>query len=257
MTPRFRIAPLAGMARRVLTAACLLPLLASPLSAGDATAPGGTEAVEKIVREYLLKNPEIIVEALDAYQKKQRLDETAAVTRTLAERKKEIRQDPGSPVAGNPAGDVVVVEFFDYRCGVCRRVHPIVAELMRSDKKIRRVFKEWPILGPESVFAARAALASRRQGKYFAFHNALMAAKRALNPASIMAIAEKIGIDSKRLRRDMDRPEIAAILKRNFALAAALKLKGTPSFVIGNQLLRGGRDLESLKAIVASERKAG
>ncbi len=243
-------------ARVALAAGCVLGLMALPASAGEEIKPGQTKAVEKIIRDYLIQNPEIIVKALEAYTKKQEQAEIDATSRTLAERRAELRRDPGSPVGGDPGGDVVVIEFFDYRCGVCRRVHPIVAELMRTDKKIRRVYKEWPILGPESVFAARAALASRRQGKYFVFHNALMEASRSLTPALVITIAKKIGIDDKRLRRDMENPEISAILKRNFALAEALKLRGTPSFVIGDELLRGGRDLQTLRRIVDRQRKA-
>jgi protein-disulfide isomerase len=238
-----------------LAVGCVLGLMALPSSAGEEIKPGQTKAVEKIIRDYLIRNPEIIVKALEAYTKKQEQAEIDATSRTLAERKTELRRDPGSPVGGDPGGDVVVIEFFDYRCSVCKRVHPIVAELMRTDKKIRRVYKEWPILGSESVFAARAALASRRQGKYFVFHNALMEASRSLTPALVMTIAKKVGIDGKRLRRDMKSPEIDAILKRNFALADALKLRGTPSFVIGDELLRGARDLQTLRRIVDRQRK--
>jgi protein-disulfide isomerase len=244
-------------ARVVLAAGFVLGLMALPSSAAEEIKPGQTKAVEKIIRDYLIQNPEIIVKALDAYTKKQEQAEIDATSRTLAERRAELRRDPGSPVGGDPGGDVVVIEFFDYRCGVCRRVHPIVAELMRTDKKIRRVYKEWPILGPESVFAARAALASRRQGKYLAFHKALMDAKRTLTPAAIFKIAETVGIDSGRLEKDMEDPEITAILKRNYDLAEQLKLTGTPSFVIGDELLRGGRDLDGMRAIVDRQRRQG
>ncbi len=242
-------------ARMALAAGFVLGLLALPSAAGEDIKPGQTKAVEKIIRDYLIQNPEIIVEALEAYRKKQEQAEADATGKTLAARKAELHRDPGSPVGGDPGGDVVVIEFFDYRCGVCKRVHPIVAELMRTDKKIRRVYKEWPILGPKSVFAARAALASRRQGKYFVFHNALMEASRSLTPALVITIAKKVGIDDKRLRRDMENPEIDAILKRNFALAEALKLRGTPSFVIGDELVRGGRDLQTLRRIIDRQRK--
>ncbi len=243
-------------ARMALAAGFVLGLMALPASASEDIKPGQTKAVEKIVRDYLIQNPEIIVEALEAYRKKQAQAEVDATRRTLAERKAELRRDPGSPVGGDPGGDVVLIEFFDYRCGVCKRVHPIVAKLMQTDKKIRRVYKEWPILGSESVFAARAALASRRQGKYFVFHNALMEASGSLTPARVITTAAKVGLNVKRLKRDIESPEIDAILKRNFALAEALKLRGTPSFVIGDELLRGGRDLQTLRRIIDRQRKA-
>ena len=247
---------ISSYARVALAAGLVLGLMALPAAAAEDIKPGQTRAVEKIVRDYLIRNPEIIVEALDAYRKKQEQAETDATRRTLAERRAELRRDSGSPVGGNPGGDVSLIEFFDYRCGVCKRVHPIVAELMRTDNKIRRVYKEWPILGPESVFAARAALASRRQGKYFVFHNALMEASKSLTPSLVITTAAMVGLNVKRLRSDMKNPEIDAILKRNFALADALKLRGTPSFVIGDELLRGGRDLQTLRRIIDRQRKA-
>ena len=200
---------------------------------------------------------EIIVEALETY--KRRADEAKqdAVRKTISQRKKSIQNDPDSPVGGNPNGDVTIVEFFDYRCGVCKRVHDTVAELIKSDSNLRRVYKEWPILGPESIFASRAALASRAQGKYLAFHDALMEHRGALTPEQIMRIAGSIGIDTKRLRADMKATGIDAIIRRNYELAEALNINGTPSFIIGDQLIPGAADLESLKSFVRKARTKG
>ena len=161
---------------------------------------------------------------------------------------------PESPVGGNPKGDVTVVEFFDYRCGVCKRIHPIVDQLVKSDPNIKRVYKEWPILGPNSVLASRAAIASRKQGKYLSFHKVMMEANSAFGESAIMAMAQSVGIDTAKLRRDMRSGETDTILRKNYALAEKLKLNGTPSFVIGDTLLRGGRDLDSLRAIFAEAR---
>ena len=163
--------------------------------------------------------------------------------RALKSRASELKNDPTAPIAGNPNGDVVVVEFFDYRCGVCKRVLPIVLELLEKDPKVKLVYKEWPILGPESVFAARAALASRSQGKYVAFHNEMMRAQGAFDEASVMAMAKRVGLDTAKLRKDMESPEIEAVLKKNFELADALRLNGTPSFVVGDTLIRGRAQL--------------
>ena len=121
---------------------------------------------EQRVREYLLRNPEVIMEALRILQERQRAAEAEGLKRTIAERSDEILNDPAAPVGGNPAGDVTLVEFFDYNCPYCRRVAPTVAELEEADPDLRLVYKEFPILGPGSQFAARAALASRKQGKY-------------------------------------------------------------------------------------------
>jgi protein-disulfide isomerase len=218
-------------------------------------APLDRPQVEQIVRDYLREHPEVILEAVDAFKKKQEDAELADIKKTMAARRAEIVSDPSSPIGGNVKGDVTLVEFFDYQCGVCKSVHGMVADLVKSDGHIRRVYKDWPILGPESMFAARAALASKRQGKYLPFHDALMEAKAPLTDQTVFAIAKSVGIDVDRLRRDMTDPEIAQILQRNFALADALHINGTPSFVIGNVLLRGARDMDSMRALVARARK--
>lgn len=233
---------------------CLVSGVAPGASAADQISPDQKKAFEGVIRDYLLKNPEIIAEAIQALQNKRDLAEVNAGKAALRSQQAALFNDPGSPIAGDKNGDVTVVEFFDYRCGVCKRVHPIVDSLMAGDRKLRRVYKDWPILGPESVFAARAALASRAQGKYLEFHNAMMTARGKLNKIAVFKIAEKIGIDHQRLLRDMDSAEITKILRRNYQLAETLKLNGTPSFVIGNQILKGGRDLATMRRIVADIR---
>lgn len=214
-------------------------------------------AIEKIVRDYLKKNPEIVVEAIEAHKQKQLAQEEAAVKQALAARKDELNNDPYSAVGGNPNGDVTVVEFFDYQCGVCKRVHAVVAKMTERDPKIRRVYKEWPILGPGSVFASRAAIASRKQGdrKYIKFHNAMMESKKSLSAQTILDIAGSVGLDPAKLRKDMEAPEVTQTIQRNYALATALKLNGTPSFVIGSELLRGARDFDTMMQMVRDARK--
>lgn len=243
-----RVAALAATLTVLITVA-VLPATAQNSAAGKAE-------IERIVRDYLLRNPEIIVEAFDAYKKKQATAEQAAVTAALKARKAEIENDPDSPVGGNPSGDVTLVEFFDYRCGVCKRVHPVVAALIKSDSKIRRVYKEWPILGPNSVYAARAAMASRKQGKYLAFHDAMMASGTKLTPQAVLVIAKNVGLDTDRLTRDMKDRGITDAFNRNFKLAEALRINGTPSFVIGDTLIRGARDLDTMRKLVAEARGA-
>src|SRR6188508_3369018 len=137
--------------------------------------------------------------------------EKAAVT--LVERRKEILDDPESPVGGNPKGDVSVVEFFDYRCPYCKQVMPALDALLAKDKQLRFVYKEFPVLGPDSVHAARAALAARKQGKYEAMHRALMAVKGQLDEAAILKVAASVGLDIDRLKADTAAPEIDQALK--------------------------------------------
>ena len=162
------------IAKRILAIGLASGLIAtsglSPASAQSDAGPmtaGQKAAFEKVVRDYILQNPEIISEAIERLRAKQRLAEAQANKETLVTNWAAIFEDADAPVGGNPKGDVTVVEFFDYRCGVCKRIQLVVRELVKTDRNIRRVYKEWPILGPESVLAARAVIASRKQGKYW------------------------------------------------------------------------------------------
>jgi protein-disulfide isomerase len=159
-------------------------------------------------------------------------------------------------VTGNPDGDVTLVEFFDYNCPYCRRVAPVVAEAEAADPQLRIVYKEFPILGPGSVFAAKAALAAHRQGLYFALHEALMQAGGRAAEDSVLAVAKAIGVDIERLEADMADPEVQAAIDRNLALAEALRITGTPGFVVGRRILRGATDLETLQSLIREARTA-
>jgi len=167
-----------------------------------------------------------------------------------------VLRDPASPVTGNPDGDVTLVEFFDYNCPYCRQVAPVVAEAEATDPQLRIVYKEFPILGPGSVFAAKAALAAHQQGLYFAFHEALMQAGGRADEESVLAVARDVGLDVERLRSDMKDPEIQAAIDRNLALAEALRITGTPGFVVGRRILRGATELETLQSLIREARTA-
>ena len=210
--------------------------------------------IEKIIREYLIANPEVLEEAIQALQAKRQARRQAAALASIRNNRKQIYEDPEDPVGGNPKGDVTIVEFFDYRCGYCKRVAPVVDDALAKDKKIRIVYKEFPVLGPNSVLAARAALASHTQGKYLVFHKALMYAKISYDEASIMKIAAKVGIDTARLKKDMQAPGIQAQLAKNRALARALSIRGTPAFVIGDQLFPGALNPAQLALMIQQAR---
>lgn len=247
------------MKRVRLYAAAICALASSgagPAAAQAQITPENKAAFEKIVREYILENPEIIVEAIEKLRSREQTAALDADRQLVAANRAAIFEDPNSFVGGNPKGDVTLVEFFDYRCGVCKRVHPIVEKLVESDGKIRRIYKEWPILGPDSVLASRAAIAARKQGKYLQLSEAMMKSHAKLDEARIFAIAKDAGLDVSKLKADMSAPETEDVIKANYALAEQLKLNGTPTFVIGDTLLRGGRDLETLQAIVAEARAA-
>lgn len=218
--------------------------------------PSGEADVERIVRQYLLKNPEVIAEAIASLEQKREAAQTAAAHQALGQNQGPLYNDAEAPVGGNPQGDVTIVEFFDYRCGYCRKVHPAVENVLKKDAKVRIIYKEFPILGPPSVLAARAALASRAQGKYVAFHNALMSGGGSFSEAEILETAASVGLDSERLKKDMAAPEIEAILQKNFALAQALAIRGTPAFVVGKKLIPGAMEEADLAGLI-QEARAG
>ncbi len=212
------------------------------------------DAFERRVRDYLLEHPEVILEAMERYQERRRTAEQGEAQAILKARADEVFRDPQSPVGGNPDGDVTLVEFFDYNCPYCRRVGPIMITAEAADAKLRVVYKEFPILGPNSVFAARAALAAHRQGKYVAFHNALMAVEGVADRDKVLQVATQLGLDLDRLKRDMDDPVIQRMISKNLALAQALRINGTPSFVAGDQIVRGAIELKALQALIQQGR---
>jgi protein-disulfide isomerase len=149
---------------------------------------------------------------------------------------------------------VALVEFFDYRCPYCKQVAPAIEALLGEDKQLRIVYKEFPVLGPESVTASRAALAARKQGKYEALHRALMGMKGQINDAAIFNVAQSAGLDVEKLKRDMQAPEIDRMLQANQQLAAALDIRGTPGFVIGDEVVPGAIGIDALRQLIATAR---
>ncbi len=247
------------MKRTLLSASLALLIAAVPASASaQDEAPldqKQVEAVRKIVRDYIMENPEIIAEAIEALREKQRLAAEAEAKKALLARAKEIFEDPEAPVAGNPQGDVTLVEFFDYRCTYCKAVMDTIFEVIEKDGQVRFVYKELPILGPESVFAAKAALAARAQGKYDAFHRALMKMRGVVNEQTILKTAAQVGLDVEKLKKDMDSPAIETVLKRNMELARALDINGTPAFVVGDRVIPGAVDRGTLKQLIEQARQ--
>lgn len=227
----------------------------APADATDDLTPAQREAVEGIVRDYLMKNPDVLIDALRGAEDKLNREADAKAETILAEQRDEIFADPATPVGGNPQGDVTIVEFFDYRCPYCKQVLPALQKLVKEDGKLRFVYKELPVLGPQSVAAAQAALAAERQGKYEAFHSSMMAAKGQITEDTVFKVAGSVGLDVDRLKQDMAAPEIEKALKANLALANALNIHGTPGFIIGTHIVPGALDLETLKSMVADARK--
>ena len=257
------LSPHRAFLRAAIFLALPLGLLASPVGIQEAGAqdeaakafdPAEEEAIRELVRDYLLDNPEVIMEAVQIYRQRQQAEEEERARQNLVSQREELEQDPDAPVIGNPDGDVVIVEFFDYRCPYCTRVAEDLRQAVAEDGNIRLVMKEFPILGPDSVVAARMALAAVKQDKYEELHFALMTAGGQLDETLAFSIASHIGLDMEQLRRDMEAPEINEMLERNFALAQALQINGTPAFVIGEEIVRGAIDRQGLQRIVGQTR---
>lgn len=243
----------ATMLGTALTAALLCgTALAQP---AEKAAPLDKAAVEKIVRDYLLANPEVLVEAMQVLQAREQESAVKAQTAAIADNADALFRSETSPVGGNPKGDVTLVEFFDYACGFCKRANPERDKAVAADGKVRIVFKEFPILGPGSAIAARAALAARGQGKYEPFHEALMDHQGPLNDAAVMKVAESVGLDTERLRKDMESKAITAEIEANKELAQKLGISGTPAFIVGDRLIPGAIDAGAFETLFAAARK--
>lgn len=212
-------------------------LLALPTAALAQTL--SEDDIKRLALEAILENPEIVMQAVDILRARDAEAAEAAAQATLSEGRVALEQDPNAPVLGNPDGDVTIVEFFDYNCPYCKRAGEQVNEALGQDTGIRVVMREWPILGEGSVWAARAALASRAQGMYPEFHEALMTARSRLGETTVLKIAEDVGLDLDKLRADMDAPEVTAHIETSMQLASQLGFSGTPSFVVGETLAPG------------------
>ncbi len=210
--------------------------------------------LEQFIERYIRTHPEVIEQSLQALENNRAAEEQQRQKAAIATHQQELLNDPDSPVSGNPAGDVTVVEFFDYRCGYCKRAASALTQLQQNDSGIRVVYKDFPILGETSELAAKAALASHLQGKHQAFHEALLAIKDDLTKEQLFRVANATGLDAERLDRDINRPEWQPIIDRNRTLAKKLGISGTPAFVVGTELVPGALDLKMLEDLVAQKR---
>lgn len=240
--------------RTAVGAVALLAALPATASAAELN----RAEVEKIVREYLLANPEILREMSLELQKRDQASAAEKAKTGIASAQQELLNDGYSYVAGNPNGDVTVVEFFDYRCGYCKRVTPDLLKLIEMDGNVRVVLKEFPILSETSKEASKAAMAALKQGGelYWKYHNAMLTAD-SLDSAAIYDIAGDVGLDVNRLKTDMADSSIEAQIAKTHELAEKIGVDGTPAFIIGDQLIPGAVSADALKAAVDAQRKGG
>lgn len=246
---------------RALAAAALALALAAPPAATaldlEAMTDAERAAFGEAVRAYLLENPQVIMEAVEALEARQAEARSAADRALVAAHAEALYDDGVSWVGGNPDGDVTVVEFLDYRCGYCRRAFPEVEELLATDGNIKLIVKEFPILGPDSVLASRFAIAVRNVAgpeAYKTVHDRLMMHDGEVNPAALARIARQGDLDAEAIMAAMEAPEVTQELRDNRALAQDLEINGTPSFVLGGELVRGYVPLPRMMAMVEAAR---
>ncbi|WP_456380811.1 DsbA family protein [Thiolapillus sp.] len=240
----------------LLAAMGLCATLAVPATgvAADALSPAQKAEVQQLIGSYLKENPEVVIEAIQAWRQQQDAAAAAITRKAIAELMAEAA-DTKSPVWGNPEGSTVVVEFFDYNCPYCKKVFPSMEKLIADDGDIKIVMKELPVLGPDSEYAAKAALAAQIQGKYDQFHARMMNQGGRLSRDGVLAAAKAVGLDLEKLQKDMESAEVQQELERTSAWAQRLGVNGTPAFVIGEELIPGAIDGQRMKQYVELARK--
>lgn len=236
--------------RRFLMTSMLVTGFAFPVMAADLSK---TE-IEKIVHDYIMANPEVLIESVNAYQNNQQAKEDEKFKEVLKSDSDWLYKNKGHFEAGNPKGDVTVVEFFDYNCGYCKQAVNDVLTLIESDKNLRVVFIEIPILGESSREAALWALAAGKQGHYLEFHIALMRHKGPLSATALEDYAKKAGIDLDKLREDLNDPALAATLEDNLNMTRKFGITGTPAFIVGENIIRGYISIDSMRGAIAEAR---
>ncbi len=221
---------------------------AKDTKSGSTASPDVSDAA---IERYIRAHPEVIEQSLQAMEAKREAEQKERQKAALKTKQDELLHDPISPVSGNPKGEITLVEFYDYRCGFCKKAASAVTELQKVDPRVRVVYKDFPILGEPSELAAKAALASYAQGKHQVFHEALLESHADMTKESILKIAAKVGLDAKRLEADMANPKWQSVIAKNRALARELGISGTPGFIVGNELVPGWLDLNGLKELIA------
>ena len=210
--------------------------------------------IRNTVREYLLDNPQVIVEAIEGLQAQQQHSQQQQNDGAIAANMEQLVNSRRDPFIGNPDASVTVVEFFDYQCPYCKRMAQDLAKIAAEDPDVKIIFKEFPVFGRESTLATRAALASAKQGKYAEFHLSIMGLRGAPSENALFRVASRLGMDLDRLRRDMQSPSIETQIQTNLELARQVGVRGTPAFIVGDQLVPGAMSPEQMRQLIAEKR---
>ncbi len=247
------------MRHLVMSAVTALVCATGPAAAFDISqmSPDEREAFRTEIRNYLLDNPEVIMEAVQALEERQQQAQANADKDFIAANASAIFEDDVSWVGGNPDGDVTVVEFMDYRCGFCRRAAPEVEKLLASDGNVRLVVKEFPILGEQSVIMSRFAIATLQiagDDAYKSVHDVMLAAEGDMSETRLRRIASDLGLDADAILAQMPSSEVTQVIAQNRALAQNLNIQGTPSFIVGDEILRGFLPADQMEIVVDEAR---
>ena len=250
MTIKSRIAFAAAVSLALAGAA---PAVAQSFSADQ------REEIGKIIKDYLLAHPEVMQDVMAELEKRQQSADAEKHRAAVVENKATLFSSPHQVVLGNPQGNVTMVEFFDYNCGFCKRAMTDMLDLIKTDNNLKFVLKEFPVLGEGSVEAARVAVAARMQDangkKYIEFHQKLLGSRGAADKMRALAVAKEVGFDMPRLERDMGSDEVKKTIEENMKLAEALGVNGTPSYVVGQEVVVGAVGLDALREKIGAERK--
>ena len=241
------------------------PSSSPPSAMTPAATPAGSfsadqrQQIENIIKTYLVAHPEVLQDAMDALDKKQKEADADKARATIKSENATIFNSPHQVVLGNPNGNVAVAEFFDYNCAFCKRALPDMLTLLKTNPNLKFVLKEFPVLGPGSVEAAHVAVAARMQDpsgkKYIEFHQKLLGGRGPADKARALAVAKEVGFDTARLEKDMGSDEVKKTIDEDMKLADALGVSGTPSYVVGDEVVVGAVGLDALKEKIAAERK--
>ncbi len=232
----------------------LIAAIALPTVAKAEMSAAQKAEVEALVKEYILKNGDVLIQSVNNYQTKQQEEANKQSEGKAKELVAKLKTDKDVASAGNPEGDVLVVEFFDYNCGYCKKAYEEIASLLKDDKNVRIVLYDMPILGPDSLEVSKWALASKKQGKYFEYHKELMTFQGAKDTATLKKLAEKAGLDADKLEKDKTDPAIEEEIKTHLKTAQELGIQGTPGFLINEKIFRGYIPYDAMQAAIKEAR---
>ncbi len=234
-------------------AAVFVSFTTTPAQAAEQFSADQKTEIEQMFKDYIMNNGEVVIEAVDAFRQKEEVAEQEKMAETI-QSKMSVLASADAPSAGNPKGDVTIIEFLDYNCGYCKKAWPDINTVLETDKNVHFIFREMPILGESSKVAAQWALAAQKQDKYFEFHSALMKFKGAKNEKTMLDISKKLGLDTDKMKKDANSKAIKKQLDADIALARSLGVSGTPAFIIGGEFYPGYLGKEGFKDAIKKAR---